>query len=173
VSSPPTPVILSSSITPVILSLSKGRGRALLVAVAATLAAVQPAAARELALAQGTIAIHAAPAGQTSPACAELVVEARDALDNHLIGRTRPEDADGACRYALSVPAQTAVWLRLRPALVDAARVDMTSAGSTYVPAPPAGRLASSRSVQIRFTVIAPNTYFFAPNEQKTVPLSY
>ena len=160
----------------VILSLSKGRSRALLCALAATLAfaaTLQPATARELALAQGTIAIHDAAAGQRSPECSELVVEARDALDNHLIGRTQPTGTDGTCRYALSVPAQTAVWLRLRPALVDAARVDMTSSGSTYVPAPRAGGTASSRSVQIRFTVIAPNTYFFAPNESKTVPLSY
>jgi hypothetical protein len=154
----------------VILSLAKGA----LAAIAIVVVAAMPAVARELAVARGPIAIHDAASGQRSPACAELVVEARDALDNHLIGRTQPQtDTDGTCRYALSVPAQTAVWLRLRPALVASERVDMTSAGSTYVPAPPAGRLASSRSVQIRFTVISPNTYFFAPNEQKTVPLSY
>ena len=156
--------------TPVILSLSKG----ILAAVAIATMAAQPALARELAIAQGTIAIHDAPAGQRSPTCAELVVEARDALDNHLIGRTQPTtDADGVCRYALSVPAQTAVWLRLHPVLVASERVDTTSAGSTYVPAPSADHRASSRSVQIRFTIISPNTYFFAPNEAKTVPLSY
>jgi hypothetical protein len=149
--------------------LSKGALAALAVAALA-----QPVLAHELALANGTIAIHDATDGQRSPTCAELVVEARDALDNHLIGRTQPEtDPDGTCRYALSVPAQMAVWLRLRPALVADAHVDMTSAGGTFVPAPPADHRASSRSVQIRFTIIAPNTYFFAPNEQKTVQLSY
>lgn len=155
--------------TIVTLSLSKG-----VLAAIAVVAFAQPALARELALANGTIAIHDAASGLRSPTCAELVVEARDALDNHLIGRTQPEtDTDGTCRYALSVPAQMAVWLRLRPALVADARVDMTSAGSTYVPAPAADHRASSRSVQIRFTIISPNTYFFAPNEKKTVLLSY
>jgi hypothetical protein len=168
---------MASSPSVVILTLrqaqEKGGYRALLAAVAIA-AMVQPAAARELALAQGTIAMHEAPAGTRSPACGELVVEARDALDNHLIGRTQPGLAtDGTCRYALSVPAQSAVWLRLRPALVADARVDATSTGGTYVPAPPADHRASSRSVQLRFTIISPNTYFFTPGEQKTVPLSY
>jgi hypothetical protein len=145
-----------------------------MLAAALICGAAQPALARELATAQGTIAINDAPAGQRSPACTELVVEARDALDNHLIGRTQPSiDADGSCRYALSVPAQTAVWLRLRPALVAGARTDMTNPGSAYVPAPTADHRLSNRSVQIRFTIISPNTYFFAPNEAKTVPLSY
>jgi hypothetical protein len=152
----------------VILSLSKGVG----IGVVVLTLAAQPVAAHELALAQGTVAIHDAPAGQVAPACSELVVEARGALDNHLIARTRAELAnDGACRYALSVPAQSAVWLRLRPVLVDAARVEppfglrMTGASDDH--------RASSRSVQLRFTIISPNTYFFAPGEQKTVPLSY
>ena len=146
-----------------------------LVATSGLLVVLAPhqVAARELALAQGAIAIHEAPAGQSAPTCAELVVEARDALDNHLIGQTRPELAsDRACRYAISVPAQSGVWLRLRPALVAAARVEpsfdrlrMTGSGD--------GHHVSSRSVQLRFTIISPNTYFFEPGEQKTVPLSY
>ncbi|HEX3468053.1 MAG TPA: hypothetical protein VHT05_08260, partial [Candidatus Elarobacter sp.] len=36
-----------------------------------------------------------------------------------------------------------------------------------------AGRAPAGRAVQIRWTVISPNTYFFAPGEQKTIPLSY
>jgi hypothetical protein len=128
--------------------------------------------ARELALAQGTIAISDAPAGQRAPLCSELFVEARDALDDHLIAQTKPETgADGACRYALSVPAQSAVWLHARPALVAAARA--TSDGGSGVGAPPSLHRIQGRGVQIRFTVIAPATYFFAPGEQKTVPLSY
>src|ERR1035437_6781585 len=104
----------------VILSLSKGALAAIAIVAVAALSAV----ARALAGARGPIAIHDAASGQRSPACAELVVEARDALDNHLIGRTQPQtDTDGTCRYALSVPAQTAVWLRLRPAPVASARV--------------------------------------------------
>jgi hypothetical protein len=130
------------------------------------------ALARELALAQGPIAISEAPAGQRAPNCSELFVEARDALDNHLIAQTKPEtDADGACRYALSVPAQSAVWLHARPALVAAARA--TPDGGSSVGAPPSTHRYQGRGVQIRFTVIAPATYFFAPGEQKTVPLSY
>ena len=132
----------------------------------------QPAWPRELAIAEGTVAIHDAPAGQRSLACGELVVEARDALDNHLIGRTQPAIADGRCRYAISVPAQSAVWLRLRPVLVADARADLATSGIGASPARSDHRV-SSRSVQLRFTVISPNTYFFAPGEQKTVPLSY
>ena len=172
----PATLVTGSRPSIVILSLSKGRYRALLAAFAAILigAASQPAAARELALAQGTIAIHEAPAGTRSPVCGELVVEARDALDNHLIGRTQPEiAADGTCRYALSVPAQSAVWLRLRPSLVADARVDAASIGASHAPVPPSDHHASSRSVQLRFTIISPNTFFFTPGEQKTVPLSY
>jgi hypothetical protein len=127
--------------------------------------------ARELALAQGTIDISEAPSGLRAPNCSELFVEARDALDNHLIAQTKPEVADGACRYALSVPAQSAVWLHARVALVAAARAKAD--GGSSVGAPPSGRAVQGRGVQIRFTVIAPATYFFAPGEQKTVPLSY
>jgi hypothetical protein len=155
--------------------------------IAACILVRQPAMAGELALAQGTVAISDAPAGQRAPACGELFVEARDALDNHLIARTQPElGADGACRYALSVPAQSAVWLHLRTALVAATRV--TANGASVGPAAPfaatplgapapatatAGRHVQGRGVQIRWTVIAPTTYFFAPGEQKTVPLTY
>jgi len=132
----------------------------------------QSASAREIALAQGTIAIGEAPSGQRAPNCSELFVEVRDALDDHLIGKTKPQlDADGACRYAISVPAQSAVWLHARPALVAAARA--TPDGGSSVGAPPPTRRFQGRGVQIRFTVIAPATYFFAPGEQKTVPLSY
>ncbi|MEA2721523.1 MAG: hypothetical protein QOJ39_3387 [Candidatus Eremiobacteraeota bacterium] len=140
--------------------------------VLTSLPAPQSALARELALAQGTIAISEAPSGLRAPSCGELFVEARDALDNHLIAQTKPEtDADGACRYALSVPAQSAVWLHARPALVAAARA--TPDGGSGVGAPPSTHRIQGRGVQIRFTVIAPATYFFAPGEQKTVPLSY
>ena len=132
----------------------------------------QTAVAREIALAQGTIAISEAPSGLRAPTCSELLVEARDALDDHLIGKTKPElDADGACRYAISVPAQSAVWLHARAALVAAARA--TPDGGSSVGAPPSTHRFQGRGVQIRFTVIAPTTYFFAPGEQKTVPLSY
>jgi hypothetical protein len=149
----------------------------LVIAVEAALAltgAPQGAAANEIALARGTIALHEAPAGQRSPVCSELIVEARDALDNHLIGQTHPTiEADGTCDYAISVPAQSAVWLHARPVLVAAARV-FTDGAPAAVPAPSlAHRAATGRGVQIRFTIISPSTYFFAPGEQKTVPLSY
>jgi hypothetical protein len=141
------------------------------IAVAAIVLSPQRAWPQELATAQGTIAIQDAAAGQRSPACGELFVEARDALDNHLIARTKPAtDSNGVCRYALSVPAQSAVWLRLRPALVADARIDAASSG---LGASRSDHRVSSRSVQLRFTVISPNTYFFAPGEQKTVPLTY
>jgi len=143
-------------------------------------AAVLPAArafAGELAVAEGPIAFHEPAVGERSVACGELFVEARDALDNHLIAQTRPELAeDGTCRYAISVPAQSAVWLRLRPALVAAARASEPAAPAAarpFVPSPTSDRRISSRGVQIRFTVIAPATNFFAPGEHKTVPLSY
>lgn len=134
----------------------------------------QHAFAGELAMAQGTIAISEPAAGQRAPACGELVVEARDALDSHLIGRAQPAvDTDGACRYAISVPAQSAVWLRLRPALVSGARVTPADfSGAGLAPAP-SERVGSARSVALRFTVLAPTTYFFAPGERKAVPLSY
>jgi hypothetical protein len=142
--------------------------------------------ARELATAQGTITIPAAAAGMSNPRCDQLIVEARDALDNHLIADTHgAADADGACKYTLSVPAQSAVWLRLRMALVSStttvpsggeATTQPTGgapAGDTAVGASRAGHTPSARSVQIRWTVISPNTYFFNPGEQKTIPLSY
>ncbi len=128
------------------------------------------AAARELATAQGTIAISEAWPGLRAPTCGELVVEARDALDNHLIAEAQPTtDEAGACRYAVTVPAQTAVWLRLRPVLVAGARI-----GGAIANAPPAIKARpSSGSVSLRFTIIAPTTYFFVPNEHKAIPLSY
>ncbi len=159
----------------------------IVLAVAATtalalFARAENVSAAELAGAQGTISIAAAPAGLASPRCADLIVEARDANDNHLIAQTHPAlDADGACKYALSVPAQSAVWLHLRMALVSstsapgATPVTATvaapagAANSTVAkPAAPAGR-----AVQIRWTAISPNTYFFAPGEQKTIPLTF
>jgi hypothetical protein len=144
------------------------------------LTAPQRAAGAELATAKGAIAISEPHAGVRSPACSELVVEARGALDNHLIGFTHAAtDADGICRYELTVPAQSAVWLHIRPALVQAAR--SIAGGGELDPATPriANSAGTSRertttaSVGIRFTIISPNTYFFAPGEQKTVPLSY
>jgi hypothetical protein len=142
--------------------------------------------ARELAAAQGTITIAAAPAGMESPRCDELVIEARDALDNHLIADTHgAPNTDGTCKYSLSVPAQSAVWLHIRPALVSSiGGAPPSGASSTHATGAPvtgdnteaasrAGHTASARSVQIRWTVISPNTYFFNPGEQKTIPLSY
>jgi hypothetical protein len=150
------------------------------IAVSALALAPRHAAAGELAVAEGPIAIHEAAAGERSVACGELFVEARDALDNHLIAQTRPELAgDGTCRYAISVPAQSAIWLHLRPALVAAANAAAPSepaahaAAAPFVPSSSADHRISSRGVQIRFTVIAPTTNFFAPGEHKTVPLSY
>jgi len=132
-----------------------------------------PADARELALAQGAIAIHDAAAGEASPACTQLVVEARDGLDNHLIARTDATVAtDGSCRYAISVPAQSAVWLRLRPVLVASARAGGAAALLGTSANRAEGRIAG-RAVQLRWTAIAPNTYFFEPNETKNVPLTY
>ena len=134
--------------------------------------------ATELATAQGTIAIREAPAGQRSPTCAELVVEARDALDNHLIGQTHAEaDAGGACRYAVSVPAQSAIWLHPRPVLVDSVR----SAAAENHMASDAGAMRSAAnrervatgSVQLRFRIVSPDTFFFLPGERKTVSLTY
>jgi hypothetical protein len=143
--------------------------------LAVTLAAAPAVRANELALAEGTIAIHDAAPGQLSPTCSQLVVEARDGLDNHLIARTDPTLApDGSCRYAISVPAQSAVWLRLRPALVADARVGpSTIGGGSAIGADRREGRVSSRAVQLRWTVIAPNTYFFAPNEKKTIALTY
>jgi hypothetical protein len=159
------------------LSLAVAR-KALAVAAAAgalgLVAVPRQTDARELALAQGTIAISEPPAGSRAPACGELMVEARDALDDHLIGRTQPAaDADGACRYAISVPAQSAVWLRLRPALVAGERITPGDFRPAGAPATHGTRTQSSRSVALRFTIIAPATYFFAPGEQKTIPLAY
>jgi hypothetical protein len=142
------------------------------VAFAIALGAVPASAVpRELAIAQGTIAITEARPGLRAPSCGELIVEARDALDSHLIAETQPiADETGACRYVLSVPAQTAVWLRLQPVLVAGVRAINGTNTSTVG----AGRARpSSGSVALRFTIIAPTTYFFAPNERKTVPLSY
>mgnify|MGYP003623155864 CR=1 FL=1 len=127
------------------------------------------AGGRELATAQGTITISEGRPGLRAPLCSELIVEARDALDNHLIAEMQPtSDYAGACRYALSVPAQTAVWLRLQPVLVAGARVIN---GSTTIAS---GRASvPTRSVGLRFTTIAATTYFFAPNESKIIPLGY
>ncbi len=161
-------------LSPELPSLSRRAAATIAAVFVLSCAAVpQSAVAREIALAQGTIAISEAPAGQRAPSCSELFVEARDALDNHLIGKTKPEiDADGACRYAISVPAQSAVWLHARAALVAAARATLGRREAS-VGAPPSTHRVQGRGVQIRFTVIAPATYFFAPGEQKTVPLSY
>jgi hypothetical protein len=154
-------------------SLTKALLTTAATAAIAIAAVPQPAVARELALAQGIITIRDPAPGLRNPKCSEFVVEARDALDNHLIAETQPTlDAEGACRYALSVPAQTAVWLHLMPLLVAGARsIAATNAAGGPV-APPASRAASG-SVGIRFTIIAGTTYFFAPGEQKTVPLTY
>lgn len=142
------------------------------IALSITLSAV-PAytAARDLATAQGTISISEARPGLQAPTCAQLVVEARDALDNHLIAETQPTtDEGGACRYVLSVPAQSAIWLRVQPLLVAATRVIK---GLDANPVGPRHARPSSGSVALRFTIIARATYFFDPNEQKMVPLSY
>ncbi len=129
------------------------------------------AAARELATAQGTIAISDARPPLRAPSCSELVVEARDALDNHLISETQPTpDENGACRYVLSVPAQTAVWLRVQPMLVAGARVVN---GANAKPATSEPLRAPTGSVAIRSTIISPATYFFAPSELKTLQLRY
>jgi hypothetical protein len=132
-------------------------------------AVVAPAGARaaELATARGTIAIG--PAAATP--CERLVVEARDALDAHLIALARPAAAqDGTCRYAISVPAQSGVSLSVHTdavlAPVNAARLDRPLA----VARP--GRPAVA-SVALRFTLIAATTFIFAPGENKTVPLSF
>jgi hypothetical protein len=128
------------------------------------------AGARELATAQGTIGISEARPGLRAPSCSELVVEARDALDNHLIAETQPTaDENGACRYMLSVPAQTAVWLRVQPVLVAGARV----ANGANANATSGSLRRPAGSVALRFTIIAPTTYFFAPSELKTIQLSY
>ena len=156
-------------------------GIILALAIGALSAVPARASAAELATAQGTIAIREAPAGQRSPTCAELVVEARDALDNHLIGLTHAEDdASGVCRYALSVPAQSAVWLHPRPVLVDSVRSAAAEIRSPADSAPARGPLpsatrerVSTASVQLRFRIVAPETQFFAPGERKTVSLTY
>jgi hypothetical protein len=152
---------------------SAGTAASLLLALSAAMLPT-PSVARELALAQGTIAIRQPAAGEVSPACSQLVVEARDGLDNHLIARTDPALApDGSCRYAISVPAQSAVWLRLRPALVADARVAPPGMNAPGIGVERHDRTVSARAVQLRWTVIAPTTFFFAPNETKTVPLTY
>jgi hypothetical protein len=141
-------------------------GPSLLAAAVIAIVAAQSAGANELATVQGTIAISTPATGTRSPACAELMVEARDGLDNHLIGQTQPTlRNDGECAYALSVPAQSAVWIRVRPVLV--------SAVSPAFSAPRAGSHTRSGSVQIRFRVIAPTTFFFEPGEKKNVQLTY
>ncbi len=153
-----------------VLSFSRSVVGAVAAGVIALGAVPAYAAPRELATAQGTITISEARPGLRAPLCSELLVEARDALDNHLIAETQPtKDEAGACRYTLTVPTQIAVWLRLQPVLVAGAR-----AGGATIYDPTPGRVRpSGRSVALRFTIIAPTTYFFAPKEQKTVPLSY
>jgi hypothetical protein len=129
------------------------------------------AGARELATAQGTIVISEPRTGLRAPTCSELIVEARDALDDRIIAETQPAtDQTGACRYALSVPAQTAIWLRPRPALVAGVRI-LDGANADQVRSGPVR--PSRGSVAIRFTLIASATYFFVPNERKTVLLIY
>lgn len=113
--------------------------------VAVTIAVGVPAytCARELATAKGTIAISEARPGTRAPSCSELIVEARDALDNHLIAETQAAiDEAGACRYTLSVPAQSAVWLRAQPVLVAATRVVNDTSTSAHL----RGRLAGAAS---------------------------
>ncbi len=129
------------------------------------------AASRELATAQGPIVISDARPGLRSPSCNELVVEARDALDNHLIAETQPTvDEAGLCQYALTVPAQTAVWLRVQPALVAGIRV----INGVMVSAPASRQAPLARgSVALRFTIISPTTYFFAPGVTQIVRLVY
>ncbi len=128
------------------------------------------AAAHELATAQGIIAISEPPPGLRAASCKELVVEAREALDNHLISQSQPTLDNGACRYAITVPAQTAVWLRIRPTFVAGTRVingiNVEPSGSQRVRSP-------AGSIALRFTVIAATTYFFAPGEKKDVQLPY
>ena len=126
------------------------------------------ASAGELATAHGTIAFAAA----SSARCAGVVVEARAALDAHLIAVVRPAvDAAGVCRYEMTVPAQTAVWLSVHDAgvlaPVNAARLEP----ATFRAGP--GRPARA-SVALRFTVVAASTYFFAPGEDRELaPLAY
>lgn len=129
------------------------------------------AGAHELATAQGTIVISEGRPGLRAPSCTELVVEARDALDNHLIAETQPTAGEnGACRYVLSVPAQTAVWLRVQSVLVAGERV--VNGANAKLPTSESLRRPAG-SVALRFTIIAPTTYFFAPSELKTMQLSY
>ncbi len=129
------------------------------------------ASAPELATAQGMIAISEAQPRLRAPSCSELIVEARDALDNHLIAETQPTtDGAQACWYALTVPSQTAVWLRVQPVLVAGARIVKGGNANTVGfdrARPPSG------SIALRFTIIAPTTYFFAPGERKVVLLHY
>jgi len=125
------------------------------------------ARAAELATARGAIAF-AAPANAR---CGDVVVEARAALDAHLIAVVRPApDSGGTCRYAITVPAQTAVWLSVHGAgvlaPVNVARLEP----ATYRAQP--GRPASA-SVALRFTLVAASTYFFAPGEDREIPLAY
>ncbi len=136
-------------------------------ALAAT-SAPPRALAAELATVRGTIAL---PSSASASRCGELVVEARAALDDHLIGLTQPAAGDdGACRYALTVPAQTAVWLSVHTgavlAPVNAARLDPVELHARP------GRPARA-AVALRFTVIAASTFFFAPGEEATVPLAF
>lgn len=142
------------------------------VALAMALDAVRATAiARELAVAQGTITISEGRPGLRPPSCNELVVEARDALDDHLIAETRSStDEAGTCRYALSVPAQTAVWMNLQPVLVAGVRA-IKGVNRDIVEA--RGGRPPNGSVALRFTIIAPTTYFFSPGEQKVVSLIY
>jgi len=129
-------------------------------------AAPRGAVAAELALARGTIALGAQPEAR----CEELVVEARDALDAHVIALARPALEDGECRYAVSVPAQTAVELSVHTVAL-LAPVNLARLAPLEVRAR-GGRTASA-SVAIRFTLVAASTYFFAPGEDKIVPLAY
>ncbi len=144
--------------------------------VAAAVAVPAIAGARELAMARGIIAISEARPGLRAPACGELIVEARYALDNHLIGETQPTmDEAGACQYAVSVPAQTAVWLHVHPALVASVRSGDAKArlGDATAHTGTGHDLTRNSSVGLRFTTIASTTYFFTPGEQKTILLTY
>ncbi len=128
---------------------------------------------RALAVATGTVTFHEPAPHETMPTCAQIMVDVLGANDNHFIASAHGITAsDGTCRYAISVPADSPVWFRVRPVLVADARIIPFDTGSARKDPATNFRYASRGSVQLQWTV-QPTTYTFAANEKKTIALTY
>ena len=136
-------------------------------------AVLATADAKGLAVARGTVSFREPAPHETMPTCAQIMVDVLGANDNHFIASAHGMTADdGSCRYAISVPADVPVWLRVRPVLVADARIIPFDTGSQRKDPATNFRYASKGSVQLQWSV-TPITYTFAENEKKTIPLTY